>query len=186
MQICLRGRLRRGVLRLGRLPLLVMHGGRSKHYTLLWLVEGEADWGARDFLGLMLRGPHRHRRVYPRRSTRHSISNNIIRNRCISLNFSRGISNRRGMSITRGIKLSLNKGISLSSLYWSNSMSSLLISNSMSSLLNSNSMSNLLLNSNMSLIWRMRMGAFQEGLTSCLFYRTSINMWHTSFGMTKQ
>ena len=62
VQICLgeirlRGllsRLRIGVTDLGQggLPLLVVHGGRSKHYTLLELVEGEV--GARDLQELML------------------------------------------------------------------------------------------------------------------------------------
>jgi len=161
-----------------------VHEGRSKHYTLLWLVEvkEEADWGARDLLGLMMRGPHRHRRVYPRRSTRHSISITIISSRRINLNFSRGINIRRGMGITRGMRLSFNRGISLSSLYCSNSMSS----STMSSLLSSSTMSSLLLGNSMSHVWRMRMGAFQKGLTSCLFYRTSVNTWHTSFGTIKQ
>jgi len=75
MQICLRGIrlrdrlscLRIGVtdLRHGGLPLLVVYGGRNKHYAVLWLVEGEV--GERNFVELMLLGDQRHRRVHPRR-----------------------------------------------------------------------------------------------------------------------
>ena len=89
MQICLGGirlrdrlsRLRIGVTDLGQrgLPLLVAFRGRNKHYTLLWLVEGEV--GERDLVALMLLGDQRHRRVHPRRWTRHSISRII---RCMS------------------------------------------------------------------------------------------------------
>ena len=86
MQICLerirlRDRLRIGVTDLGQggLPLLVAFGGRNKHYALLWLVEGEV--GERDLVALMLLGDQRHRRVHPKRWTRHSISRFI---RCMS------------------------------------------------------------------------------------------------------
>ena len=89
VQICLGGirlwgrlsRLRIGLTDFGQggLPLLVVYGGRSKHYTLIWLVEGEA--GARDLLQLMLRGDQHHIRVYPRRWTRRSIIKII---RCMS------------------------------------------------------------------------------------------------------
>ena len=89
MQICLGGihlrdlqsLLRIGVIDLGQggLPLLVVYGGRNKHYALLWLVEGEV--GERDLVELMLLGDQRHRRIHPRRWTRHSI-NRIMR--CMS------------------------------------------------------------------------------------------------------
>jgi len=57
--IRLRDRLSRlmiGVTDLGQgsLPLLVVYGGRNKHYTLLWLVEGEVGEG--DLVELMLLG----------------------------------------------------------------------------------------------------------------------------------
>jgi len=87
------------------------------------------------------------------------------------LNFSRIISIRRGMSITRGIRLSLTRDISMSSLL-SNSISSLLCSSSMSTLLSSSCMSSILsssilssiLNTMQRLVWRMRTGAFQGAL----------------------
>jgi len=136
-------------LRLGR-PTSTSSARREKQALVPPLAgRGRGRVGTRDLLVLMLLGPHRNRRVYPRRWTRQS-----IRSRRISLNFSRGISIRRGMSITRGIRLSLTRGISLSS-----SMSSLLSSSSMSSIL-----------SNMqSLVWRMRMGAFQGALQVVTF-----------------
>jgi len=58
------------------------------------------------------------------------------------------------MSIIRGIRLSFNRVICLSSLLSNSSMSSLLNSSSMSSLLSSS----------MSMVRRMRMGAFQGAL----------------------
>jgi len=91
--------------------LLVERGGRSTQYTLIWLVEGEV--GARDFIGLMLRGYQRHRRVHPSWWTWHNITtsiSNIIRRRRISLNIRRGIS----LSIRRGISRSIRRRISLS------------------------------------------------------------------------
>ena len=169
VQICLS---RRGMTVLGQggMPLQVVHGGTRMHYTLL-LVEVEGEWGARDLVLLMLRGDRRHRWVHPRRWTRHSTSmssiirSKRIRRRCIRsiLNFSPVISNRRGMSITRGIMLSFTRGISLSSL----------LSRSMSRLLNS-IMSNLLRSSVLSscmqsLLWKTRIGAFQGGFTSFTF-----------------
>jgi len=174
VQICLS---RRGLTELGQggLPLLVVHEGRSKRYTLrLVEVEVEGEWGARDLLLLMLRGDRPHRRVHPILWTRHSTMSSIIRS---SLNFSRVISIRRVMSITRGIRLSFTRGTSLSSLLSSSSMSSLLSNNSMSSILSS---------SMQSLLWRMRMGAFQGGLMRCHFYRTSVNTWHAGFATVKQ
>jgi len=74
-------RLRIRVTNLGQggLPLLVVYGGRNKHYALLWLVEGEV--GERDLVELMLLGDQRHKRVHPRRWTRHSISRIM---RCMS------------------------------------------------------------------------------------------------------
>jgi len=175
VQICLS---RRGLkdLGYGGLPLLVVHVGRSKRYTLR-LVEVEGEWGPRDLLLLMLRGDRRHRRVLTRLWTRHSTSmSNIIRS---SLNFSQVISIKRGMSITRGIRLSFTRGISLSSLL-SSSMSSLLSNSIMSSILSSSSMQ--------SLLWRTRMGAFRGALwdVRCHFYRTSVNTWHAGFGTIKQ
>jgi len=89
VQICLEwirlrdllSHLRIGVTDLGQggMPLLVVHRGRSKHYALLWLVEGEV--GARDLLKLMLQGGPRHRQVHPRWWIWHSISRII---RCMS------------------------------------------------------------------------------------------------------
>jgi len=145
------------------------------HYALL-LAEVKGEWGAQDLLLLMLRGDRRHRRVHPKLWTCHStsMSSNIrsrrMRRRRIrnNLNFSRVISIRRGMSITRGIRLSLTRDIDLSSL----------LSSSMSSLLSSNSLSSIL-SSMLRLVWRMRTRAFQGGLTTCLFYRTSVNTWHS-------
>jgi len=151
------------ILRQGGVPLLVVHGGRSKRYTLR-LVEVEGEWGPRDLLLLMLRGDRRHKRVHPRLWTRHSTSmSSIIRS---SLNFSQVISIRRGMSITRGIRLSFTRSISLSSLLSSSSMSNILSSSSLSSILSS---------SMQSLLWRTRIGAFQGGLMRFHFYRTSVN-----------
>jgi len=89
VQICLGGirlrdrlsRLRIGVTDLtqGGLPLLVVYGGRNKHYALIWLVEGEVE--ERDLVDLMLLGDQRHRWVHHRRWTRHSISRIM---RCMS------------------------------------------------------------------------------------------------------
>jgi len=161
VQICLR------LIDLGQggLPLLVVYGGRRMHYTLL-LAEVEGEWGARDLLLLMLRGDQRHRRVHPRLWTRHSTSmSSIIRSRRIrsSLNFSRVINIRRGMSITRDIRLRLTRDISLSSLLSSINMSSPLSSRSMSSILSCSSLSSIL-SSMQRLVWRTRTGAFQGAL----------------------
>jgi len=127
VQICLS---RRELTDLGQgdLPLLVVHRGRIKRYTLRLIeVEVEGERGARDLLLLMLRGDRRHKRVHPILWTRHSTISNIIRSSIIrsSLNFNRVINIRRGMSITRGVRLSFTRGTSLSSLL-NISMSSLL------------------------------------------------------------
>ena len=98
-------------------------------------------------------GDRRHRWAHPRRWTRHSTSmSSIIKSRRIKsriirsiLNFSRVISIRRGISITRCIMLSFTRGISLSSLLSSSSLSSIL-------------------SSMQRLVWRMRMGDFQGAL----------------------
>ena len=146
MQICLSRRILTDLWQRG-LPLLVVYGGRRRHYALLLAeVEVEGEWGARDLLLLMLRRDRRHRRVHPRLWTRHNTSmSNIIRRRRIrsSLDFSRVISIWRGMSITRGIRLSLMRDISMSSLL-SSSMSSLLSSSSMNNILSNNSLSSIL------------------------------------------
>lgn len=62
------------------------------------------------------------------------------------------------------------------------------LSNSTSSLLSSSSMTSRSMTSSsmQSLLWRLRMEAFQGGLTTCLFYRTSVDMWHASFGPIQQ
>jgi len=54
VQICLS---RRGMTVLGQggVPLQVVHVGRRMHYALL-LVEVDGEWGARDFVLLILRG----------------------------------------------------------------------------------------------------------------------------------
>jgi len=137
VQICLS---KRGMTVLGQggVPLQVVHVGRRMHYALL-LVEVDGEWGARDFVMLILRGDRRHRQVHPRRWTRHSTSTTrIIRRRYIRscLYFIRVISIMRDRSITRGMALSFTRGISLSSLL--NLSMSMLLSNIMLSLLSSN------------------------------------------------
>jgi len=165
-------------LRLGR-PVPTSSARREKQALQPPDGRGRGRVGARDLLGLMLQGDRRHRRVHPRRWTRHRTNmSNIIKSRRIrssiikrSLDFSRVISIRRGMSITRGIMLSFTRGVSLSSLLSSSSMSSILSS---------------ILCNMQRLVWRMRIGAFQGGLTTCLFYRTSVNTWQPSFRTIKQ
>jgi len=110
VQICLSRRMI--VLGQGGVPLQVVHVGRRMHYALL-LVEVDGEWGARDFVLLILWGDRHHKQVHPRRWTRHSTSTTrIIRCRCIrsSLDFIRVMNIRRGMSITRGYDAQFHEG----------------------------------------------------------------------------
>jgi len=128
VHICLGGirlrdrlsRLRIGVTDLGQggLPLLVVYGGRNKHYAFLWLVEGEV--GERDLVELMLLGDQRHRRVHPRRWTRHIISRII---RCMSRHRIRRI-------ILRSLSLTSISLMCISSISMRIIMSSLILSRS--------------------------------------------------------
>jgi len=189
VQICLGGirvryrlsRLRIGVTDLGQrgLPLLVVHGGRSKHYTLLWLVEGEV--GARDLLELMLQGGPRHRRVHPRWWIRHIISRII---KCMSRRRIKRII-LRSLSLT-SISLmrisNISMRIIMSSLILSRSS---LILRSLSSRMILSSISNMMVE----VVFRGCRGwctrpdrtAMQGGLLTSRFYLALVDMWHVGY-----
>jgi len=164
-------------LRLGRLAP-TSSACREKQALHPPVGRGRGRVGATRLATVDAAGDRRHIRVHPRLCTRHSTSmSNIIRSRHIrsSLNFRQVISIRRGMSITRGIRLNFTRGIKLSSL----------LSSSMSSLLSSSILNSILSSIMQSLLWRTRMGAFQGALMRCHFYRTSVNTWHAGFGTIK-
>jgi len=165
VQICLRDRLRIGLTNLGSggLPLLVVHGGRSKHYTLLWLVEGEGEWGARDLLQLMLLGDQRHRLVHSKRWTRRSV--------------------RSFMRILDYIILMRISSISMSSLIWSkrNLILSSLSSRVILSSHNSRMMRVMLMGCRG---WSTRPDQtdMEGGLMTLRFYLASVDTWHAGYG----
>ena len=182
VQICLGGirlrdrlsRLRTGVTDLGQggWPLLVVHGGRQKHYTLLWLIEGEV--GERDLLEMMLQGGQRRRRVHPRLWTRRSISSIMrsISSHMMRISF-------RSLSPT-----------STSLLFRSLLLRSRLLLRSLSRMMSLSSMSSLSSLSSPSLVFRGCRGwcmrptrtAMQGGLLTSGFYLTLVDMWHAGYG----
>jgi len=101
------------VLGQGGMPLQVVHVGRRMHYALL-LVEVDGEWGARDFILLILRGDRRHRQVHPRRWTRHSTSTTRIIRRGVSgaAWISSGLSVSGGVWVSPGVWCPVSRGAS--------------------------------------------------------------------------
>ena len=132
-----------------------MHGGRNKHYALLWLVEGVG--GTR--LGTIdAAGPHLHRRVNPKWWTRHSISNIMRSLSCIILMCISNISMR---IIRRSLMLSKSNLI-LSSL--------------------SSRRVGVMLRGAEGWSTRPDRTAMDGGLLCSHFYLTSVDMWHAGYG----